>query len=117
MNGRRIIIATVIGLLCGLFCAYGTATMDDPNFTVTSGMLASIVYNRVLIGFVVGIWDDLKLHPVLRGALIGAVITMAMSIIPIVDGPAIGGLTLIGFGIVYGIIADLVATWATKENR
>jgi hypothetical protein len=45
------------------------------------------------------------------------VITMAMSIIPIVDGPAIGGLTLIGFGIVYGILADLVATWATKETR
>lgn len=35
---------------------------------------------------------------------------MAMSIIPIFDGDAVGGLTLIGFGVVYGIIADVVAT-------
>ncbi|HDS44922.1 MAG TPA: hypothetical protein ENN68_02300 [Methanomicrobia archaeon] len=117
MNGRRVLIATVIGLLCGLFCAYGTVMMDDPTFMVTTGVLAAIVYNRVLIGFVVGIGDGLKLHPVLRGALFGAVITMALSISPIVDGAAIGGLTLIGFGIVYGILADLIATWATKEHR
>ena len=110
MNAKRIAIATVIGLLTGLFCAYGTATMKDPNFVITTGLLASIVYNRVLIGLVIGIGDTIKLHPVLRGTLIGAVITMAMSIIPIIDGDAMGGLILIAFGIVYGIIADVVAT-------
>jgi hypothetical protein len=114
MNAKRVAIATVIGFLCGLFCAYGTLKMDDPGFVVTAGLLASIVYNRVLIGFVVGIGDGIKLHPVLRGALIGIIVTMAMSIIPIVDGPAAGGLTLIGFGIVYGIIADVVASWLAK---
>lgn len=70
MNGKRIVIATVIGLLCGLFCAYGTAKMEDPGFVITTGLLAAIVYNRVLIGVVIGIADDIKLHPVLRGALI-----------------------------------------------
>lgn len=110
MNGKRIAIATVIGLLCGLFCAHGTSTLEDPNFVVTNGLLAAIVYNRALIGFVVGIGEDIKLHPVLRGALIGAGITMAMSIFTIVDGDTAGGLVLIAFGVVYGIIADLVAT-------
>jgi len=110
MNAKRVAIATVIGLLCGLFCAYGTSTLEDPNFAITTGLLASIVYNRVLIGFVVGIGDNIKLHPVLRGALIGAGITMAMIIFTIVDGDAVGGLTLLAFGVVYGIIADVVAT-------
>ena len=110
MNAKRIAIATTIGLLCGLFCAYGTSTMENPNFVITTGLLAAIVYNRMLIGFVVGIADDIKLHPVLRGTLIGAGITMAMSIFSIVDGDAVGGLTLIGFGVAYGIIADVIAT-------
>ena len=110
MNTKRIAIATVIGLLTGLFCAYGTATMEDPNFTITTGLLTAIVYNRVLIGVVVGIGDNVELHPVLRGTIFGAVITMAMSIIPIIDGDAMGGVILIAFGIVYGIIADVVAT-------
>lgn len=114
VNAKRVAVATVIGFLCGLFCAYGTLKMDEPNFVVTTGILASIVYNRVLIGFVVGVGDGIKLHPVLRGALIGIIVTMALSIMTIVDGPAAGGLTLIGFGIVYGIIADVVASWLAK---
>ncbi|MEW6528381.1 MAG: hypothetical protein AB1391_00685 [Candidatus Micrarchaeota archaeon] len=117
MNTKRILIATAIGLLCGLFCAYGAKMMADSggaNFVVTTGILASIVYNRVLIGFFIGIGDSIKLHPVLRGAAIGVIITMAMSIIPIVDGNVIGGLPLLAFGIVYGVIADVVATKFSK---
>ena len=114
MNTKRVLIATAIGFLAGLFCAYGTMNLEDPNFAVTTGLLASIVYNRVLIGFVIGIADNIKLHPVLRGALIGAGITIAMSIIPILDGDVMGGLILIGFGIIYGIIADVVATRFSK---
>ncbi|MDI6730693.1 MAG: hypothetical protein QMD06_04045 [Candidatus Altarchaeum sp.] len=110
MNTKRVLIATVIGLLCGLFCAYGTVSMENHSFVITTGILASIVYNRILIGFVVGISDGIKLHPVIRGAIIGAGITMAMSIISIVDGDVIEGLVLILFGVVYGIIADVVAT-------
>jgi hypothetical protein len=91
MNAKRVAIATVIGFLCGLFCAYGTVMMDDPSFMVTTGILVSIVYNRVLIGFVVGIGDGIKLHPALRGALIGIIISMAMSIMSIVDCTATGG--------------------------
>jgi hypothetical protein len=110
MNLKRVLIATVIGALCGVYCAYGTATMDDPNFVATTGILVSIFYNRVLIGFVVGIGDGINIHPVLRGGLIGAGVTMTMSIIPLIDGQPMGGLILLVFGIVYGIIADVVAT-------
>jgi type III secretory pathway component EscS len=110
MNTKRVLIATVIGALSGIFCAYGTSQLENPAFPITMGLLASVFYNRLLIGIFVGIADNIKLNPVIRGAILGAIVTMAMSIIPIVDGQLSGGLILIGFGVVYGIIADVVAT-------
>ena len=110
MNTRRIVIATIIGALCGVFCAYGMANMEDPTFPLTTGLLASTFYNRLLIGLFVGLGDNIRLHPVLRGGLIGAIITIAMSIYPIADGQPMGGIILLAFGVVYGIIADVVAT-------
>ncbi|KAF5427616.1 MAG: hypothetical protein C5S41_01270 [Candidatus Methanomarinus sp.] len=113
MNIKRVIIATAIGLLTGLFCAYGTVMLSDKgelDFVLTTGILASIVYNRILIGFVIGIADNIEIHTILRGAIIGAVISMGMGIMSLIDGDVIGGLTIIGFGVVYGIIADVVAT-------
>jgi len=52
MNPKRIAIATVIGL----FCAYATSKMENPATGAPFG-----VYNRALIGFVMGIADGIKL--------------------------------------------------------
>jgi Na+/H+-dicarboxylate symporter len=82
MNTKRVLIAAIIGLICGLFCAHRTMMMakkGEATFPVTAGILASIVYNRLLIGLVVGIVDNIRLHSVLRGGLIGTIITMAWS--------------------------------------
>ncbi len=48
MNGKRIAIATTIGLLCELFCAYGTIGVAEsmPELVITTGLLALIVYNE-----------------------------------------------------------------------
>jgi H+/Cl- antiporter ClcA len=114
MNPKRVLIATIVGALCGVFCAYGTSQIKDPSFPVTAGVLASVFYNRLLIGFFVGLADNIKLHSVIRGALIGAIISLAMSIIPIIDGQAMGGITLLIAGIIYGILADVIATRFSK---
>ncbi|MBN1762191.1 MAG: hypothetical protein JW878_03795 [Methanomicrobia archaeon] len=112
MKTKRIAIATVIGFLCGLFCAYGTILIaaSKPSLVVTTGLLAVVVYNRVLIGLFVGLGDDIPLHPVLRGALIGVIISLAMALMNMIDVGISDGAAFIGFGIVYGIIADVVAT-------
>lgn len=119
MNNKRVAIALAVGLATGLFCAYGLVMMvqkGKANFPVTTGIIASVVYNRMLIGFVIGIADGIKLNAVLRGALIGAIISFAMSIVPVVEGQGLGGLTLVAFGVVYGIIADVLATLLAKNN-
>jgi len=112
MNAKRIAITTTIGFLCGLFCAYGTIMVAEskPELIITTGLLALIVYNRILIGLFVGVGDNITLHPVIRGALIGAIISLTMAIMPMIDTGLTDGLTLIAFGVVYGIITDFVAT-------
>lgn len=104
MNIKRIIIAMAIGMLCGIFCAYGTIWKYPGQFGMP--ILASIVYNRALMGFVIGIADNIKVHPIVRGAVLGAIVSIAIGIPSGISGV----LTLTAFGIVYGIITDLVAT-------
>ncbi len=99
---KRLIIATILGILCGIFCMYGTIT-KFPEFAADTLFLIGIVYNRTLIGIVIGIADNIDLHPALRGAVIGVVVSMAMAIL---DAAWI----LLGFGLVYGVLIDVVTS-------
>ncbi len=99
---KRLIIATILGILCGIFCMYGTIA-KFPEFAADTLFLAGIVYNRTLIGIVIGIADNIDLHPALRGAVIGVVVSMAMAIF---DAAWI----LLGFGLVYGVLIDVVTS-------
>jgi hypothetical protein len=101
MNVKRLVIATILGILCGLFCMYGAMTKFPGEFDTLA--LIGIVYNRALIGIVIGIADNIDLHPALRGAIIGVVVSMAMAIF---DAAWI----VVGFGLVYGVLIDVVTT-------
>ena len=104
MTAKRLIIATILGILCGLFCMYGTIS-KFPEFAADTLFLVGIVYNRALIGVVIGIADNINLNPALRGAVIGVVVSMAMAIFS-----AEGMLALLGFGLVYGVLIDVVTS-------
>ena len=114
MNWKRLIVALVVGALCGLFCAYGTSQLDPesigiPGFEITFALLAATFYNRLLIGLVIGLSGGIvflkgKLaNAALRGAILGAIVTVAISFYG-------GAEILIVFGIIYGIIIDVAAT-------
>ncbi len=51
MNVKRLVIATILGILCGIFCMYGAITKFPGEF----GTLA-------LIGIVIGTSDNIDLH-------------------------------------------------------
>ena len=104
MKTKRLVIATILGILCGLFCMYGTIT-KFPEFAADTLFLIGIVYNRALIGVVIGIADNIDLHPAMRGAVIGVVVSMAMAIFS-----SEGMLALLGFGLVYGVLIDVVTS-------
>ena len=100
MISKRVVVATIVGILCGLFCASGAYSL---GLATELFPLLAIVYNRALIGFAVGIADIWKTNPILRGAVIGILISLDMAI-------AGQGWILLAFGAIYGILADVIAT-------
>ena len=109
MNAKRLLIALVISAIFGIFCAYGTSAVEIEGFEITLPYLITIFYTRLLIGFFVGIGDNVELikkkyhNAALRGGLFGLITSIVISFYG-------GGEFFIIFGIIYGIITDLVAT-------
>lgn len=109
MNIKRLVIALVVAAIFGAFCAYGTSTVEIPGFEITMAYLLMIFYARLLIGFFVGLGDNVKLlknkygNAALRGALFGVIASVVISFYG-------GALILIIAGVIYGIITDLIAT-------
>ncbi|WP_455364399.1 hypothetical protein [[Eubacterium] cellulosolvens] len=109
MNIRRMIIALIAAAACGIFCAYGTSTVEILGFEVTLPYLLTIFYSRLLIGFVIGLTEHVTLckntvlNAATRGAIIGAILSIALSFYG-------GALIFITAGIIYGIITDILAT-------
>ena len=105
MNTKRVLISVALGILFGAVCAYGSAN-NLPAGMPAMPILAAIFYDRVLIGLVVGIADGIKANPALRGAVLGAILSVLIAI----PAGVTGGAILIGAGIAYGVIIDVVAT-------
>ena len=113
MDNRRLIIALVVAACCGAFCAYGTLSAQIPGLVITTALLANVFYERILIGLVIGLADSVvfvkkhrMLNAVLRGAFFGAIVSFSMAVWNL----SAGGAVLIGFGVVYGIVIDTIAT-------
>ena len=116
MNWKRLIIALVIGALGGAFCAYGTSMLDPEvvGFEITTALLATTFYNRLLIGLVVGLAGGIVLikgtlaNAALRGIILGAIVSIGIGFY--------GGMEiLVLFGAIYGLLADLIATKIAGE--
>jgi len=109
MNVKRLLIALVIASIFGIFCAYGTSTIEIEGFEVTLPYLLTIFYARLLIGFFVGIGDHIEIlknkyqNATIRGAIFGVVASIVIAFYG-------GGAIFIASGIIYGIIDDLIAT-------
>ena len=106
---KRMLIALVLAGIFGVFCAYGTSTVEIPGFVMTMEYLLTIFYSRLLIGFVIGLAGTLRVlkgelpNAVLRGGIMGAIMSIGISFYG-------GAVVFISAGIVYGIITDVLAT-------
>jgi hypothetical protein len=109
MNIKRLIIAVIISAIFGIFCAYGTSTVEIPNFEITMAYLYTIFYARLLIGFFIGIADNINplkgkyQNSIVRGAIFGFLASIVISFYG-------GAEIFILAGIIYGVITDLLAT-------
>ncbi len=107
---KRITVATIMGFLCGLFCAWGASSMGF-SFWV----LASTVANRTVMGFGIGI-SRFKMHWAIHGLLLGAIFGLPLSLAALQSGVR-NFLALEGASIVYGFLIELVTSILFKARQ
>ncbi|MCW3976201.1 MAG: hypothetical protein NWE86_08195 [Candidatus Bathyarchaeota archaeon] len=115
MKVKRMIIALVIAALFGIYCSYATneylKTAEIPGLEVSIEYLLTIFYSRLLLGFVIGFVEDVKLirqrllNSIIRGTIMGAIVSLGISFYGFT-----GAYIFIIYGIIYGAIIDLAAT-------
>ena len=107
---KRIAITTAIGILTGLYCAGSLLVFAPPGVTPEPWFMVMIFYGRTLQGFVIGFADGIPLHPAVRGAALGAVFSLLLCIVPLFAHNYSGAGLLFVFGIIYGVLADWIAS-------
>ena len=105
--GKRLGIAVIMGIICGLLCAVGGKTFAEEQ--MTNSVMWSLIFNRAFIGFAIGI-SAWRLGWVLHGIVIGFLGTLAMSVYG-----DVGDFFMISiFGILWGFLIDLFTTVVFK---
>lgn len=97
---KRFWIAIILGIICGLICAVaGKTKMGDE---MTTAMMWSVIFDRALIGFIIGI-SILRLGWFLHGILIGFLGSLPIAINE-------DFLLIVIFGILWGFLIELFTT-------
>lgn len=121
MNFKRIIFGTIFGAISGVICIMGMIflNMIPIHLIFPYNILYIIggVYNRIIMGILIGFAGDLKiikeeddlLNALVRGVLIGALVSTA----GFFYGAAISFFLM---GLLYGALIDLITTYLSKEK-
>ena len=120
MKAKRIIIATLLGLIFGFVC-YGMASSGSAELSLP--VILSIILSRMLIGFVIGISNlNLKhwsIHGLLMGLLVG--LPAALGAISGPENPefphTIMFTSTIVMGLIYGFLIELVTSVVFKAKQ
>ena len=115
MNRKRTVLSTVTGAVLGLLCIAGVGMRH--GFTGNALFLFATWYNRVVIGFVVGIAGSItilnsRINRYLRGFLIGTFISTGLYL-----STGMRDLPSLFAGMAYGVVIDVVATKYTEEEN
>ncbi|MDZ7262500.1 MAG: hypothetical protein ONB05_10400 [candidate division KSB1 bacterium] len=127
LKAKRVVIATILGLIFGFVCMYLASTSPGKLPLVIA---ISIVLNRTLMGFGIGI-SGLRLAWWLHGLIMGLIFSLPMAFSAAVGGPppeaasetaqAMSPIQLfiwtIILGIVYGFLIELFTSVVFKAKR
>ena len=109
---KRILIATLSGLLFGFVCM-GLAA-SNPDSQITNMVKASIVIGRMFLGFTIGI-SALRMKWAMHGIVLGAVTSIPMAV-PILDNMTIAISTVV-MGMIYGLLTELITSKLFKAPQ
>lgn len=101
---RRMKASVLTGAALGVVCIIGALIRSGGSSG--AAFLFSLWYNRLLMGMVVGLMDDMKEIPrlILRGAVTGLLVSFAFY-----SADGFGDAVSFLAGIVYGVIIELAA--------
>ncbi len=117
---KRIIIASLSGLLFGFVCLSLAWTGSKGNIPTAAAF--QIVASRTLIGVAIGI-SCLRLHWSLHGLLLGALFSVPLAISGLMapDNPQYSKASLlvctIILGAIYGLLTELITSVLFKARR
>ena len=112
--GKRILIATMFGLICGVICMM----LAISNAPLPWAIKLQILSSRTLIGFAIGI-SALKIKWWLHGPLMGLVFSIPIafsSLMAVGYSPVWMLSATIIMGIIYGFIIELFTTVVFKAK-
>ncbi len=108
---KRVVIATLCGLLFGIICM--SLASSNPESQVTWQVQMTILFGRTLMGFTIGI-SAFKMQWWLHGLVLGFVTSIPMAI-PIMDNMEIFIGTFV-MGMIYGLLTELITTKLFKAK-
>lgn len=108
LDKKRLVIALISGALLGIICVVGVS--QRLGFSGNGLFILATWYNRVIMGLVIGLAGGItlikgKFNPLLRGLLLGLIISLALFLSTGLRDP-------LGFvaGLAYGVIIDYLAS-------
>ncbi|MFC1651840.1 hypothetical protein ACFL24_01640 [Patescibacteria group bacterium] len=101
MNCKRNIGGILLGALFGGLCIF----LSEYCITVCNLAPLEIFYSRLLLGFLIGILGIVKINFIVRGAILGILVSLAT----VINDPS-EILLFAGTGAVIGIIIDFILT-------
>ncbi|MFA4826365.1 MAG: hypothetical protein WC593_14530 [Methanoregula sp.] len=113
---KRIAITTAVGIVTGIYCAGSLLFAAPPGVTPEPWFMVMIFYSRMIQGFMIGFADGISIHPVVRGGGIGAIMSLQLCIVPLFAHNYVPALLLFVFGIIYGVLADGIASWMLRKK-
>lgn len=121
INYKRLGVATVMGMILGVFCILGLSQRIPADGALPSNTIYLLGgwYNRVIMGVLIGFAGDLKiiqdknspLNAILRGAILGGIVSLGFALFQqFADIPFF----IAGFG--FGLVNDLITTKLTANK-
>ena len=112
MRGLRVLVTTILGFVFGIICWLLASSGGDMG----AAAAWSIILNRALLGFVIGI-SAWKINYILHGIILGFIVSIPMAVSSLgVKGFKIFLGTLI-MGIIYGFLIELITQFVVKERK
>jgi hypothetical protein len=113
LTSKRVIIATLCGLIFGLVCMTLASTNPNPVEPITPLTQWLIVLSRTMMGFMIGI-SALRMPWWLHGVVLGLISSIPM-MLPVLDRPPIAIGTVV-MGMIYGFLTELITSVLFKAK-